>query len=233
MTVQEDNYRMGFWESCWTEDKSFWHKDQTHPILRKYEDKLIPSANNDTTVFFPLCGKTLDMRYFLEKGYNVLGIEGVESVVLEYFKENGISYEVVDITLNGSDLKVFVAGKLTIICGNCFITEPLPPTSGIPEYATRKVDAVFDRGSMVAILPTLRKDYIKFMQKWAKSGTKLLLHGPEYDQTLKEGPPFSVSYAQMKELYEGIADHEMLESIDNPSFGLEKTLYQAFLMTFH
>ncbi|KXN68654.1 hypothetical protein CONCODRAFT_79675 [Conidiobolus coronatus NRRL 28638] len=71
------------------------------------------------------------------------------------------------------------------------------------------------------------------MQKWAKTGTKLLLHGPEYDQTLKEGPPFSVSYAQMKELYEGVADHEMLESIDNPSFGLDKTLYQAFLMTFH
>ncbi|KXN68658.1 hypothetical protein CONCODRAFT_86367 [Conidiobolus coronatus NRRL 28638] len=164
MTIQEDNYRMGFWESCWTEEKSLWHKDQIHPILR--------------------------------------------------------NYEVVDITLNGSELKVFVA-------------EPLPPTSGIPEYATRKVDAVFDRGSMVAILPKLRKDYIKFMQKWVKPGSKLLLHGPEYDTSLKEGPPFNVNDTHITKLYEGIAHHELLESVDNPSYGLDKTLFHAWLMTFN
>jgi thiopurine S-methyltransferase len=173
------------------------------------------------------------MRYFLDKGYNVLGIEGVETVVLEYLKENDFSYKVVDITLNGNDIKVFVAGKLTIICGNCFITEPLPPTSGIPEYATRKVDAVFDRGSMVAILPTLRKDYIKFMQKWVKSGGKLLLYGAEYDTSLKNDIPFSISDTQINELYEGVADHELLESVDIPYFGLDKTIFHSWLMTFN
>ena len=41
---------------------------------------------------FPLCGKSLDVIWVYEKGYSVIGIEAVQSVVEELFTESNISY---------------------------------------------------------------------------------------------------------------------------------------------
>ena len=42
-------------------------------------------------IFIPLCGKTGDLLWLTkEKGHTVIGVEGVESVVKEFFAENSI-----------------------------------------------------------------------------------------------------------------------------------------------
>ena len=42
-------------------------------------------------IFVPLCGKTGDLLWLTkEKGHTVIGVEGVESVVKEFFAENSI-----------------------------------------------------------------------------------------------------------------------------------------------
>lgn len=233
MPSGEDNYRMDFWADQWSSDQAFWHIKEVNPILKKFENNLIPSVTSNTTIFFPLCGKTLDMLYFLEKGYNVVGVEGVETIILEYLNENGLKYDVLNIQHDGAELKVFVSGKLTLICGNYFSTGPLKPSSGIPEYVTRKGDAVFDRGSMMAILPELVDDYTKVLHRWVKPDGKVLLYAPEFDQNLRPGPPYSLSEKQVNQTYKDIANLEILETAIGKLFEIENVKHRIWLINFH
>ena len=44
----------------------------------------------------PLCGKTKDLVFLYEKGFHVIGLEGVEKACLEFFEENNIEFEKVE-----------------------------------------------------------------------------------------------------------------------------------------
>ena len=43
--------------------------------------------------FVPLCGKSVDMKYLIEAGFEVVGCEGVEKAVVEFFEENKIDFK--------------------------------------------------------------------------------------------------------------------------------------------
>lgn len=60
--------------------------------------------------FVPLCGKTLDMAWLLERGCSVVGAEGVMYVAEDFYKENNIEYVVEDIPngIKGKVLKVII-----------------------------------------------------------------------------------------------------------------------------
>jgi thiopurine S-methyltransferase len=55
--------------------------------------KLVSSTPQQCVVF-PLCGKTLDMKAVLDMGHQVIGIEGSQNGIEEFFNENNIPYEV-------------------------------------------------------------------------------------------------------------------------------------------
>ena len=44
--------------------------------------------------YLPLCGKAGDLLWLYNKGHNILGVEGVEAIVKEFFVENKIEYSV-------------------------------------------------------------------------------------------------------------------------------------------
>ena len=46
------------------------------------------SSKEQQCVVFPLCGKTLDMTGVLDIGHRVIGIEGCQSAIETFFKEN-------------------------------------------------------------------------------------------------------------------------------------------------
>jgi thiopurine S-methyltransferase len=50
------------------------------------------SSKEQQCVVFPLCGKTLDMTAVLDIGHRVIGIEGCQSAIETFFKENNIPY---------------------------------------------------------------------------------------------------------------------------------------------
>jgi hypothetical protein len=57
--------------------------------------------------FLPLCGKAGDLLWLSkEKGHTVVGVEGVESVVKEFFDENKIEFKKTDLTGTGSKYQV-------------------------------------------------------------------------------------------------------------------------------
>mmetsp|Transcript_16300 Transcript_16300/g.28828 ORF Transcript_16300/g.28828 Transcript_16300/m.28828 type:complete len:295 (+) Transcript_16300:3-887(+) len=68
-------------------------------------------------------------------------------------------------------------------------------------------DTIYDRASIVAIKPSLRKDYVTLMGELLKPGGVILLvtldrRKTTTDAAKNDGPPFSIGEAEMRQLYE-------------------------------
>lgn len=157
-------------------------------------------------VFFPLCGKTVDMA-FVAKKESVAGVVGVDGVrkALEEFGQENPELQVKPVESKNGKHERFEGDKITLLKGDFF---------DLDETATDgRFEAIVDRASLVAIQPTLREDYVNVMSKLIKPGGKILLvvierrSGTEAD---KHGPPFSVPEVEVRRLYEG---QEWVESV--------------------
>ena len=61
---------------------------------------------------------------------------------------------------------------------------------------------VWDRGSLVAIPPHARKQYVRLINSFLVRGGTSLLVTVEYDEHLTGGPPYSMDLQTVKQLYE-------------------------------
>lgn len=172
-----------FWLDKWKENQLGFHNEQTNELLLRFFEKL--SLNDSSFVFVPLCGKSLDLQWFANKGHKVIGIELSEIAVKSFFEENKISYEVKEV---GNLLK-YCSDKIDIFLGDVFelTAEILGP-----------IDLVYDRASMIALPEGLRIKYNQKLNELIDKETKILLITIEYDQNLVAGPPFSVTKEMIK-----------------------------------
>ena len=91
-----------FWQARWQDKRIGFNQPKVNPLLVKYFSVLdLPVGSR---VFAPLCGKSIDMRWLLEQGYDVVGVELVESAVEEFFAEQNISATII-VHPNHADIK--------------------------------------------------------------------------------------------------------------------------------
>jgi len=83
--------RLTIWEQKWQAKTTGWHMSNVNRFLFNHFDK-IESKSMPARVLVPLCGKTLDMKWFYDLGHHVVGIEGCDIPIIEFFKEQGLSY---------------------------------------------------------------------------------------------------------------------------------------------
>jgi len=68
-----------FWQARWQDKRTGFNQPEVNPLLTKYLTALnLPSGSR---VFVPLCGKSIDMIWLASQGYDVVGVELVESAV--------------------------------------------------------------------------------------------------------------------------------------------------------
>lgn len=171
-----------FWESRWSEGKIGFHRTDPNPALLRHAEKV---SSFPGTVLVPLCGKSVDMRWLAEEGARVVGIEWVGQAVREFFEEQKLQARV---TQDGP-LERWEAEELpiTLYRGDVFDLQP---------RHVSEVRWVYDRASMVALPPDLRKDYGAHLNILPR-GVELLLLVFEYDPSQMQGPPFSVPAAEV------------------------------------
>merc|ERR1719296_32838 len=77
-------------------------------------------------------------------------------------------------------------------------------------------EAAFDRGSLVAVNPSVRAQYMKVMSSLIAPGGRILLVTVERDATKdgKRGPPFEVTEADLRTLCANTFDVTLLERKD-------------------
>lgn len=191
----------------WIQGETGFLQEKINSYLLQYwqELHLVPGSQ----VFVPLCGKSSDMLWLLKQYYWVLGVELSAVAVQEFFNVNGYSPQH---EIKGK-FDRYEINDISILCGNFFDLE---------EDDLIKVNAVFDRASMVALPLEIRGHYVHHLLNTLPPATKILLITFDYPQSEMSGPPFAVSPKEVETLYQNYAEIRMLAQVDvleqNPHF---------------
>ena len=188
-----------FWIEKWQSAKPGFHQDKVNSRLKKHWSSIeqgigrrvgLDSELNPGTVFVPLCGSTIDMRWLTENGFNVLGVEFSEVACRKYFADNELEFEALD----NSSFRIFKGKEIELWQGDFFALQPKDLAN---------VAAVYDRASLIALPPELRRRYAQHLSALLHPECQVLLISMDYDESKMKGPPFSVNEEEVRQLFEG------------------------------
>ena len=187
-----------FWHDRWAAQKIGFHQRDGNLLLVAYFAAL--GLAPGSRVFVPLCGKTRDIAWLMAQGCRVVGAELSETAVQQLFAEMDI---VPDVTAVGA-LTRYTAKRLDVFVGDIFALAP---------EVLGHVDAVYDRAALVALPDTMRGRYVDHVVAITGAARQLVVTFT-YDQTLMNGPPFSISEATMMAQYSTTYDLQPLQTLD-------------------
>ncbi|KAH6925430.1 hypothetical protein HPB50_005321 [Hyalomma asiaticum] len=81
-----------YWLSQWKEGGATWQQQGVTKLLKDNKDVVL-AGKTRAQVFIPLCGKAHELKWFLDLGHNVVGVEFIEDCVREYFAESGLQLQ--------------------------------------------------------------------------------------------------------------------------------------------
>lgn len=175
-----------FWHNKWEKQEIGFHLNEVNPLLVTYFNRLaLPQGSR---IFVPLCGKTLDIHWLLDQGYQVVGAELSQLAIEQLFDELGVQPEVIDL----GQSKHFKATHIDIYVGDIF---------NLSSDILGHVDAIYDRAALIALPETMRSRYTTHLIQLTQRAPQLMIC-LEYDQSLMAGPPFSISEAEVKQHYQ-------------------------------
>ncbi len=187
-----------FWLRRWQKNEIGFHEGAPNTLLTKHFARLGLVEGN--RVFVPLCGKSNDMNWLRAQGYEVVGIELSRMAVEQFFEELGVTPT---ITQAGFHERFEIEG-LTLYLGDIF---------ELDERTLGRVDAVYDRAALVALPEPLRKRYTAYLPELTNRAPQFLVTFI-YDQSVMDGPPFSVDEAWVEKHYDAFYRLERLETRD-------------------
>ena len=132
----------------------------------------------------------------------MVDVELMEKSIQDFFREQEIVPEICETP----PFQTFSHEGLKILQGNFFDL-----ASGTED----PFQAVFDRGSLVALPEHLRIGYAQCLMNQMVKGGKLLLICVDYDTSKMKGPPYSVTQTEVEMLFSSSGKLELLESRDN------------------
>ncbi|WP_201573419.1 thiopurine S-methyltransferase [Psychrobacter sp. H8-1] len=192
-----------FWQSRWGEGRIGFHKSEVNPLLLKYFTAL--QLKKGSRVLVPLSGKSIDMAWLAQQGYEVVGIELVESAVQAFFAEQNISPTIHQHADNPA--VKYYQGQLAEQTITLWVSDIFALTA----EDIGNVDAVYDRAALIALLEDMRLRYSEQIRKMSGHAPQLLIT-LNYDQSKKDGPPFSVNSDQVQQYY---GNHYQITELEN------------------
>lgn len=177
------------WLSAWENDQAVWHREEFNPMLEKHLEKITDNKPN-AKLFFPLCGKAVDILYLVKMGNQVIGVEYSELAVQQFFKESGLTFTTKPVVEMDGVLYENEENQIKIYCGDFFKFTP---------SLERDFDGIWDRGALEAIEPDLREKYVPIIKAICKTNAGYLLETA--DRPPGVGPPFHVATEDIVKLY--------------------------------
>ena len=195
-----------FWHKRWQEKRIGFNQSAVNPLLTEYIDHLDLAAGS--RIFIPLCGKSIDMVWLAAQGYDVVGVELVESAVKEFFSENRILYTIINHPRN-PNIRYYhwqhENQKIEILVADIF---------SLSIEDIDYIDAVYDKAALIALPADMRPDYSEQIRKVSDNAPQLLIT-LNYDQSKKDGPPFSINGEQLQQYYG--SHYQLCELASEPS----------------
>jgi len=208
-----------FWHQRWASNQIGFHEGQVNAYLARHYAHLGLAPGE--TVFVPLCGKSVDLRWLADQGARVLGVELSPIAVESFFAEQGLTPR----TRKEAAFTVWESGPIRLLCGDYFALAPADLAG---------VHAVYDRAALIALPPERRADYVAHLDRLLPGARRTLLITLEYLQEQMQGPPFSVAEREVRTLFtsariERLGGQDVLA--DHPRFrdkGLTRLLECAY-----
>lgn len=185
-----------FWHNKWEINQIGFHMNRPNPLLINHIQTLQLPKNS--TLFLPLCGKTLDIAYLLAQGFKIIGNELSEIAIKALFDELELTPE---ITTTGN-FKRYQADRISIYVGDFF---------DLSHQELGTIDATYDRAALIALPIETRKRYAKHLTKITNNAPQLLI-SLDYDQGIMNGPPFSVDSDELNQHYSTLYHMDCVES---------------------
>ena len=184
------------WIDRWEQNRIGFHESEVNPLLVKH----FPHFNlkPGDSIFLPLCGKSVDMVWLAEQGYEVFGIELSQLAVESFFEEQDLSYQLFE----SDRFVLYKSNNINILQGDFFDLR----ADDLPDYSL-----VYDRASLIAFESHHRPDYCAHLRSIMPEQAKMLLITLHYDQQKMKGPPFGVADEEVESAYQSGYDIGVLE----------------------
>jgi thiopurine S-methyltransferase len=176
-----------FWHQRWEKNEIAFHESEANPLLVKHVHEL--SLAKGSRIFVPLCGKTRDISWLLSNGYRVAGAELSQIAIEQLFMELGRQPEISTV----GEVEQWSDKNLDIFVGDIFT---------LSRRLLGPVDAIYDRAALVAFPEEMRHRYTVHLTEMTGKAPQLLICY-DYDQSVMQGPPFSI---RNEEVYRHYAD---------------------------
>ncbi|MFT6914683.1 MAG: thiopurine S-methyltransferase [Motiliproteus sp.] len=183
-----------FWHQRWQHQQIAFHQQLVNPLLSRYWPAL--GLQPGAPVLVPLCGKSLDMLWLLDQGHPLVGVELSKLAVETFFEENSLQPS----ACQQGALQGWKVDELTLLCGDFFALTP--GSEGRAEDGTESGSeegfaAIYDRAALIALPPSMRDAYIDKLVSLLRPDGQILLITLEYPPEERQGPPFSISEAEV------------------------------------
>lgn len=185
-----------FWHNLWETNDIGFHMEDVNNFLLKFFPLL--KLEKNSRVFIPLCGKSVDIKWLLDKGYKVVGVELNEDAIKELFSSLRMEASVKKI----GSLTLYHAENIDIFVGDIF---------ELDKTRLGNVDAIYDRGAIVALPSEMREKYTSLLINITDNAPQLTICF-DYEQSLMQGPPFSVKETLLKDYYLDSYNLKLLDS---------------------
>jgi len=194
------------WLERWKKGTTGWHRSDINPQLIENINQL--SGARTQTIFVPLCGASLDMKYLSDQGFHVVGVELSSLAIDRFFNENKIAYKVSKV----EDFDFYQGKNIDIYCGDFF---------KLKKNYFYDVSCVYDRAALIALNPDLQKKYARHLKEILPNSSKILLLTMFYPQNEMEGPPFSVGDDNVEELFSEFKEIKKISSVNEKESSLK------------
>ena len=146
MTSKRDN---ALWLKLWRNHDTDFHQTSINDLLIRFWAKF--DLKQNSRVFIPLCGKSLDMLWLRDQGHTVIGIELSPVAIKEFFAENNLD----PIKTRIGQFTVWQHDNISILCGDFF---------DLTKEDLGHIDTVYDRAALTALPEDLRQPYVKHLK---------------------------------------------------------------------
>lgn len=184
-----------FWLERWQNNQIGFDQPEVNPFLIEHFNKL--GLVQGQRVFVPLCGKTIDIQWLLQQGYQVVGVELSEQAIQQLFQLLGLTPQVSAV----GTFKLYQAAHIDIYVGDFF---------QLDNVLLGHVDAIYDRAAFIALPESMRLDYSRHLTTISHTAPQLLV-SIEYDQNIVAGPPFSIEEEEISQHYAALYSISLLE----------------------
>ncbi|MDU0353682.1 thiopurine S-methyltransferase [Paraglaciecola aquimarina] len=205
-----------FWHQRWRNNEIGFHEIEGSYLLKSYFESL--ELSSAPRIFVPLCGKTRDIAWLLDRGVEVVANELNENAVIALFSE----LDVEPIVKPHGVFTQYSAPKLCVFVGDFF---------ALNSVDIGALDGVYDRAAIVALPQSLRDKYTAHLLHITNYAQQLLVTF-DYDQSLLAGPPFSVTADEVQRHYSAYYTVKQLyrDRIDGGFKGQKKVFDAVYLL---